>query len=446
MLVGIASKPKSQQRVNRRCYKCGSESQAYFNNHIASVNDQSRFVEYWHCKTCYQQLDEYKEYIRNKTSDALKHKFRVDSAYVKRVSEARKRYYSNSQDNPRSWNTTKFVSEAIKAHGYKYDYSKSVYVNSRQKVLITCRTHGPFESRPSHHIHYLNGCPECNKEKLRSRKESEIADWIRSCYSGEVIQSDRTVLDGLEIDIWIPSKKLGIEYNGAYFHSFSSTESSYQRNYHSMKSTLAYNNGITLLQFVDIDYMAREEIAKSMILNKLNLVSKVHARQCKVVTVSRVDAKKFFDQNHYSGGTYPDLAYGLIHRDTLVAVLSFTSHKTSYQINRFANVLGHRVVGGFSKLLTAFRRSHAERLFTYVDRCFTTGPNCYSQCGMRFSGMTKPGYRYFKRNKLYNRRAFQKHKLSNKLQEFNPNLTEAENMFNNGYRRLWDAGNLKYEN
>ena len=63
---------------------------------------------------------------------------------------------------------------------------------------------------------------------------------------------------------------------------------------------------------------------------------------------------------------------------------------------------------------------------------------------MNLVGVTAPGYRYWKSNILYNRISFQKHKLSNKLENFDDNLTESENMFNNGYRRLWDAGNLRY--
>jgi len=44
-----------------------------------------------------------------------------------------------------------------------------------------------------------------------------------------------------------------------------------------------------------------------------------------------------------------------------------------------------------------------------------------------------------------NRMNFQKHKLKNKIQNFNEELTEYENMLNNGYDRIWDCGNFKFE-
>jgi len=39
---------------------------------------------------------------------------------------------------------------------------------------------------------------------------------------------------------------------------------------------------------------------------------------------------------------------------------------------------------------------------------------------------------------MYNR-------LKNTLSNFNPKLTEWKNMQLNGYDRIWDCGNLKYE-
>ena len=58
--------------------------------------------------------------------------------------------------------------------------------------------------------------------------------------------------------------------------------------------------------------------------------------------------------------------------------------------------------------------------------------------------MTNPNYFYIKNNSVYSRQQFQKHKLKNKLDVFDSDLTEAENMFNNGYRRLWDAGHWRF--
>lgn len=63
--------------------------------------------------------------------------------------------------------TEEFIRRAREMHGDKYDYSKSVYSGSSNKVTITCLVHGEFEQLPLHHTKG-NGCPLCAKESLLS--------------------------------------------------------------------------------------------------------------------------------------------------------------------------------------------------------------------------------------------------------------------------------------
>lgn len=45
-------------------------------------------------------------------------------------------------------------------HGSKYDYSKSVYLNTDTPIQIICPNHGVFEQPPERHLRG-NGCPKC---------------------------------------------------------------------------------------------------------------------------------------------------------------------------------------------------------------------------------------------------------------------------------------------
>ena len=68
--------------------------------------------------------------------------------------------------------------------------------------------------------------------------------------------------------------------------------------------------------------------------------------------------------------------------------------------------------------------------------------------GFIFKGVTSSNYHYFNNNdtmSLYSRMKFQKHKLSNLLESFDVKLTEWENMTNNGYNRIWDCGQTRWE-
>lgn len=63
----------------------------------------------------------------------------------------------------RKFTVEEFVNSANQIHNYKYDYSKTVYVNALTKVIITCPIHGDFMLTPNKHSHRKCGCPKCGK-------------------------------------------------------------------------------------------------------------------------------------------------------------------------------------------------------------------------------------------------------------------------------------------
>ena len=77
--------------------------------------------------------------------------------------------------------TQRFVEKARKLHGDKYNYGKTKYVNSKTKVLVTCRIHGDWLVVPSSHLHKKTkpGCPKCKAEKAAERILLDEPDFIR---------------------------------------------------------------------------------------------------------------------------------------------------------------------------------------------------------------------------------------------------------------------------
>ncbi len=59
-----------------------------------------------------------------------------------------------------------FISDAIKVHGKKYDYSKADYKGAKVNIQIGCpnKFHGYFTQTPDHHINGRQGCPNCSDE------------------------------------------------------------------------------------------------------------------------------------------------------------------------------------------------------------------------------------------------------------------------------------------
>ena len=66
--------------------------------------------------------------------------------------------------------TKKFIEEAKKVHGDKYDYSKTEYINAKSKVCIICPSHGEFWQSPDKHL-IGHGCSKCSKNGVKHSLE-----------------------------------------------------------------------------------------------------------------------------------------------------------------------------------------------------------------------------------------------------------------------------------
>jgi len=479
----IASeRPKIRDRVIAKCQLCDKPISIVFRELIRSTNKHLEIgLKGYHCTECFHRTEEYRELCRNnskrvidkitvgsserskalwqqqnyrkkmvtaleycktqefkdKVSDSIKKKFE-DPEYVSKIKKARKQYWSKTDyRSARTWDFEKFVEEAVKRHGDKYDYKLVDYKCIKSEVTIICKKHGPFNQRPSHHIFYENGCPQCALEITTSSGHLEIAEWLRS-HGHEVIINNRKILDGLELDIWLPKQRFAIEYHGNYWHSYGSVETASQKQKHSRKCDVAISKNIQLFQIFENEWVHKQDIVKSMILHRFGNSKRIHARKCEHVILDSKIVDDFCKQNHIAGSRTAQMNMGLEYEGSLVAVISFTNG----EIIRLCSKTGMSIVGGLSKML---KHSGLQKIFTYADRRYSTA-NGYLTCGFKLMRTTKPGYYYIKNGRLYNRRKFQKHKLQNLLPNFDPNLTEVENMFNHGFRRIWDAGHWKLLN
>ena len=68
--------------------------------------------------------------------------------------------------------TEQFIEKAKVIHGDLYDYSKTLYKNTRSKLIVSCKEHGDFLVRPNDHLQGV-GCPICKKSIKK-----EICDFI----------------------------------------------------------------------------------------------------------------------------------------------------------------------------------------------------------------------------------------------------------------------------
>jgi len=338
---------------------------------------------------------------------------------------------------------TSFTNIANVIHGNKYDYSKTKFVRMTDDITISCPIHGEFEQRAANHIHLKNGCPKCASAITSSRAEKEIVEFIGSLYNG-VIQENVRILNGKEVDAFIPEFNLGLEYHGLYWH----LETIRGKSHHYEKWATAHAMGIRLFQIYENEWRDKSTIIKSKISGVLGLNKKIGARKTKIIQLDNNTKNEFLDQNHLQGSDSSKIAFGLEFDGKIVACMTFGpsrfNKKYQWELLRFCNVLNTNVIGGAGKLLSHFKAINSGSIISYADKRYSDG-GLYHKLGFRLDGETQPSFMYvrIKNSQTYNRMKFQKQYLKD-VPGYDENLTEYEIMQLNGYDRIWDAGQYRF--
>lgn len=78
-----------------------------------------------------------------------------------------------------------------------------------------------WEARINNRVSHLTGCPTCYKDRQVSFSEKATYFYVSKVFSDA--KQNAHIEDGclgkMELDIWIPSKRIGIEYDGYYWHN-----------------------------------------------------------------------------------------------------------------------------------------------------------------------------------------------------------------------------------
>lgn len=133
-------------------------------------------------------------------------------------------------------------------HAYilkEWDYEKNtilptqIGVGTHYKAWWKCPFGHSYQAYPSNRCGKQHtGCPICNKENHTSFPEQAILYYVKK-YFPDAINSDRNEID-MELDIYIPSIKTAIEYDGYNWHNKNSTEIK--------KNKACKDKGITLIR------------------------------------------------------------------------------------------------------------------------------------------------------------------------------------------------------
>ena len=339
-----------------------------------------------------------------------------------------------------------FIVKARIVHRDKYDYSLVEYINAKSLVKIVCPEHGEFEQLPDNHLRKGYGCIKCSNCGVSSG-ENELIDYIKSIE--EVVETSvNNIIYPKDIDVYIPSKKIGFEYNGLFWHS----ELYKDNNYHLNKTEDCEKVGVRLIHIFEDEWLYKNDIVKSRIRNILGLIDdRVYARKCKIREVGSSECRDFLDKNHIQGFVKSKVRVGLYYNDELVSLMSFgdlrknmglKGEECEYELLRFCNKLDLNVIGGASRLLKYFVKNYKPRkVISYADRRWSQG-GVYETLGFEFVHDSRPNYWYiFGLNREY-RYKYRKSELIK--MGYDKDKSEREIMFGLKKYRVYDCGNKKY--
>ena len=294
----------------------------------------------------------------------------------------------------------------------------------------------------------INICLNCNPiSNGISIDEKKIFSFIKNNYKGEIIENFK--INKKEIDIYLPELKLGFEFNGLYWHS----ELNKQRSYHYDKHKFFMNRNVNIIDIWEDDWLYRQDIIKSMILNKLGKTpNRIFARKCEIKEISDNKLiREFLEKNHIQGFVGSKIKLGLFYNNELVSLMTFGNLRKSlgqkskegfYELLRFCNLLNTSVIGGASKLFKYFIKNHKPlEIISYSLNSYSTG-YLYKKLGFNLKLETKYNYFWVKNTIKYHRFSFRKDKLIK--EGYDSNLTEIEIMYQRGYFRVFDSGSKKW--
>jgi hypothetical protein len=290
-----------------------------------------------------------------------------------------------------------------------------------------------------------------------SKAELQVGEFIKDL-GFDILLNNRSIIKPYELDIIIPSEKVAIEYNGLYFHQEEIIENTRKnlkvnpRNYHYMKWDMCKDEGYKLITIFEDEWLFKQDLVKERlryILNK-NTSDIVHARKCIIKEIEPKIKNEFLHKYHLQGKDSSVIKLGAFHNDELVSVMTFSHGSISkgiknrkdkvWELNRFCSDYHYRIPGIASKLLKHFKTNYEwDSIFSFADLRWSNG-DLYRKLNFESDNKSTINYWYIDVNKCKRIHRFALRKRPDEPKD----ITEMVLRTAEGYKILWDCGNLKF--
>lgn len=281
--------------------------------------------------------------------------------------------------------------------------------------------------------------------KFESDGEREIREFIVS--HGIECHKDRKLLGGDELDIYIPSKGIAIEYNGLYWHQ---DKFGKDKSYHLNKLNNCNEKGVRLISIFEDEFVLHKELVLDKISHTLGLncnKERIMARKTQIARITCDDARNFLTKYCIQGFADSTMYYGAYYGGELIATMTFTENGHGWILSRFATNINYRCQGVASKILRHFINDNdVKTILSFGDRRWVSNDdNLYTKLGFELDEILEPDYKYYNPSvSKYTRFDFRRSVLNEKY-GLSMEMREMEMAERLGYGRIWDCGLLRYK-
>lgn len=221
------------------------------------------------------------------------------------------------------------------------------------------------------------------------------------------------------------SDKVFVECDGLYFHS----EVKYPSKTWHLDRRVSYESlGLRVFMFREDEILHKPEIVRGILESVMGRAKKIDARKCVLRRAKKEESDEFLVSNHLMGKDAPTTRAAVLeYEGETVAVMTVRTVSGEMEISRFCPKVGVSVRGGFSRLLSYWKKKELpQSIISFCDLRYGDG-HSYEKLGFKKESESI-SFRWTNGRETFHRLRC-------------PTMREAKEK---SWFRIWDAGQRKY--
>lgn len=263
----------------------------------------------------------------------------------------------------------------VRSNQYAYFRCSSKRCNNifREKICAVTSTNGL--------------CPDC-RNRTYSDAEKDLAEYIKNL-GFNIVTNSKLTGNSQTFDIYVPERKIAIEYNGLYWHS---ERNGRGKDYHFDKLADCAKLGIRLIYIWDDLYTNHPRLVERYLRKELGVDKlKINFNECTIQYIDTDTAIEFLEENSMLGYRAALSHLGIYYNGNIEGLLSFNMYNNGVcEIVQYSDI--HHIIGGLSGALKyILSKNNIDTFYAVSDNTISNGKE-FKDSGFEFIEALEPDY------------------------------------------------------